>query len=341
MKIVNTVEAVGLILCQDITEIVPGVRKGPAFRKGHKVVAEDIPKLLSLGKEHLYVLEEEPGMIHENEAALRLFSAVAGQNLKATPVTEGRIDFIAEIQGLLQIKVDLLRQINAQGQIALATLHTNQAVKQGQKVAGTRVIPLMVKEDVVLEVENLKSKVIEILPYRSLKVGVVSTGNEIKLGRIQDAFGPVMRQKFSELGCEIIGQTFPGDDSTAIANDIQNFQKQGAEFIVVTGGMSVDPDDCTPKGIRESGASVISYGAPVFPGAMFLLAYLKTEQAEIPVLGLPGCVMYVRASIFDLIVPRLLAGQKVVASDIQNLGHGGFCLGCAECHYPICHFGKA
>ena len=341
MKTIRVHDAVGSILCHDITRIVPGESKGPVFRKGHVVRQEDVEVLLQVGKEHLYVFESLPGMVHENDAAARIIAAVAGSNLAHTEPKEGRIDLLAACDGLLRIDVPVLNRINSLGEISVATIHTMQHVTKGRPVAGTRVVPLMIEGEKLRQLESLVSgPIIDVLPLRRAKVGVVTTGSEVFYGRIQDAFGPVLRKKFAALGSTVVGQTLTSDEVPMTAGAIRDFLEQGADLIVVTGGMSVDPDDRTPTAIRASGAEVASYGAPVYPGAMFLLAYAEGAAGRVPVLGLPGCVMYHKASIFDLIVPRLLAGLEVSAADVAALGHGGFCAQCDECRYPICPFGK-
>ena len=341
MKTIRVHDAVGSILCHDITKIVPGESKGPVFRKGHVVRQEDVEVLLQVGKEHLYVFESLPGMVHENDAAARIIAAVAGSNLAHTEPKEGRIDLLAACDGLLRIDVPVLNRINSLGEISVATIHTMQHVTKGRPVAGTRVVPLMIEDEKLRQLESLVSgPIIDVLPLRRAKVGVVTTGSEVFYGRIQDAFGPVLRKKFAALGSTVVGQTLTSDEVPMTAGAIRDFLEQGADLIVVTGGMSVDPDDRTPTAIRASGAEVASYGAPVYPGAMFLLAYAQGAAGRVPVLGLPGCVMYHKASIFDLIVPRLLAGLEVSAADVAALGHGGFCAQCDVCRYPICPFGK-
>lgn len=337
MKTIPVAEAVGTVLCHDITRIEPGGEKGPVFRKGHVVQKEDIPVLLSVGKEHLYVVSPTEGMLHEDDAAARIAHAVAGENLALSAPKEGRINFLAQCQGLLHVDVDALRRVNAFPDVALATLHTMQEVKPGQAVGGTRIIPLFIEEEKIAALEReTAAPFISVLPFRSMKVGIVTTGSEVFHGRIKDGFGPVLRKKFAALGCTVTGQEIVNDDIAMISAAIRRFIDSGADMVACTGGMSVDPDDRTPAAIRAAGGEVESYGAPMFPGAMFLLAHI----GQVPVLGLPGCVMYHKASIFDMIVPRLLAGISVSRADIAALGHGGFCSGCAECHYPLCGFGK-
>ncbi len=339
MKRVPVEESVGTVLCHDITRIVPGESKGSAFRKGHVVRTEDIPLLLDLGKRNLYVLDLSPDELHENDAARRIASAAAGSGLTLTEPVEGKVNLLAEFYGLLKIDVAALRRINGIEDVIFSTLHTGQAVRRNQPVAGTRIIPLATGIETIEAVENVcrtDFPVIAVRPFASLAVGIVTTGSEVYQGRIEDRFGPVIQVKFAELGSRVIRQEFVSDDIDMTVNAIRGLIEDGAQMIAVTGGMSVDPDDQTPAAIRAAGAEVVSYGAPVLPGAMFMLAYI----GEVPVVGLPGCVMYYRASIFDLVVPRLLAGETVTRRDIAAMGHGGFCSSCADCRFPNCAFGK-
>jgi molybdenum cofactor synthesis domain-containing protein len=331
-------EAVGKMLLHDITRIVPDLFKGPAFKKGHIITEADVESLLDLGKQHVYVACLN-GEVHENDAARRIARAAAGKNILLSDPKEGKVGFSAGIAGLLKINVEGLMQLNSVPEVICATLHTHQVVTPGQDLAGTRVIPLSIDENHVLAAENVCENffpVIDIKPFSRLDVGLVVTGSEVFSGRIKDGFGPVVQKKFEELGSRIMGRKTVSDDMDMTVAAIREFIDDGARFIAVTGGMSVDPDDLTPAAIRRAGGEVVFYGAPVLPGAMFLLAYI----GEVPVVGLPGCVMYYRASIFDLVVPRLLAGEAVTHADIIRMGHGGFCASCKTCRYPLCSFGK-
>ncbi|MBZ9606778.1 molybdopterin-binding protein [Clostridium estertheticum] len=338
MKKIPVRKSVGSVLCHDITQIVPGVVKDRAFKKGHVIKEEDIQLLLSLGKGNIYVWEEKQGYLHENDAAERLRCLTAGVGLTFSEVKEGKINFIAEYDGLLIINTKLLYGLNSLGEIILATLHNNYPVKKGQKVAGTRVIPLVIEEDKIKKAEELigDAKIVSIIPYAPMKVGIVTTGNEVYHGRIKDAFGPVIRSKVEEYGCEVLGQAILSDDENKITEAVDAWIEQGAEMVICTGGMSVDPDDVTPTAIQNTGAEIVTYGLPVLPGAMFLLAY----KGNIPILGLPGCVMYSKRTIFDLVLPRVLAKEKLSFADIAAYGHGGLCMECEECRYPDCTFGK-
>lgn len=338
MRKIPVKQAVGSVLCHDITQIIPGVIKDIAFKKGHIIKEEDIPVLLSLGKDNLYVWEKKDGFIHENEAAERLRVLTAGAGLKFSEVKEGKINFIADYDGLLVINTKLLFELNSLGEMILVTLHNNYPIKKGQKVAATRIIPLVIEEDKIKKAEALigNQKIVYILPYSPMKVGIVTTGNEVFYGRVKDAFGPVIRGKLEEYGCEVFGQSIVPDDEDKITEAIEAMIEQGVEMVICTGGMSVDPDDVTPIAIRKTGAEIVTYGSPVLPGAMFLLAY----KGDIPILGLPGAVMYYKTTVFDLVLPRVLTKEKLSFADIVAYGHGGLCMECDVCRYPDCSFGK-
>lgn len=338
MKKIPVEEAIGTVLCHDITQIIPNKIKDRAFKKGHIIKEEDIPALLSLGKDHIYVWEKKEGMLHENEAAERITKLTAAKGLGFSEVKEGKINFIADCDGLLKINTELLHKLNSLGEIILVTLHNNYPVKKGKKVAATRVIPLVIEEEKIKKAENLigEEKIINVVPYTPMKVGIVTTGNEVYYGRIKDAFGPVIQKKVEEYGCQVLGQTILPDDENKITNAVEAWIKKGAEMVICTGGMSVDPDDVTPTAIKKTGANIVTYGTPILPGAMFLLAY----KGDIPILGLPGCVMYCKRTVFDLMLPRILIKDKIEYKDIASYGHGGLCMECDECRFPDCAFGK-
>lgn len=339
MKCINTVDAVGHVLCHDITRIVKDVVKDTAFRKGHIVTAEDIPVLLSLGKDRLYVWEKDENMLHEDEAAQILCSICINDHMYATPVKEGKIELVADCDGVFRIDVDRLNAINEIDEIMIASRHTNFAVKKGDKLIGTRVIPLVIKKERMEQVcrtagdEPLAS----LTPYKIRTAGIVTTGNEVFYGRIKDTFTPVICEKLETYGIKVCGQKVCSDDKSMITKAILELKEKGVDMILCTGGMSVDPDDQTPGAIRDTGAGIVSYGAPVLPGAMFLLGYFEDGT---PIMGLPGCVMYAKATVFDLVLPRIAAGIAVTKKDLAHMGNGGLCLSCRECHYPDCSFGK-
>lgn len=337
IQIINIEDAVGTVLCHDLTKIVPGEQKGPVFKKGHIITENDIPELLDIGKSHIYIWEIKKGQLHEDQAAERLGRALAGQGLKLSHPSEGKINLIADYDGMLAINENILEKINMIEEMVAATRSNHRPVKKGDIVAGVRVVPLLIEECKLQQVEDLTKgyQPISIKLFRNLKVGVIITGNEVFYGRIQDQFGPVVRKKMESYGSHIFRQIFVPDDLDLIVNAIHTLKSEGAELILTTGGMSVDPDDLTPSAVRKTGAEIITYGAPVLPGSMVMVAYLD----EIPVLGLPGCVMYNQTTIFDLLIPPVLVGEKISKTMVARLGIGGLCLNCKICRYPICAFG--
>lgn len=344
MKEIPVREAVGQILCHDITQIIKDVSKGPIFRKGHIIREEDVPVLLSVGKENIYVWEKQEGMLHENEAAEILRDICMNDYMTPSEPKEGKIELRASADGLLKIKKDKMLQVNLQGEMMIASRHGNTPVKKGDVLAGTRVIPLVIEEDKMNKAKEAAGTepLLQILPYHHKKAGIVVTGSEILKGRIKDAFTPVVVGKLGEYPVEILGQTQSGDDKERISEAILEFIKQDADIVVCTGGMSVDPDDRTPGAIAATGASVVTYGAPVLPGAMMMVAYYQREGKEDAVItGLPGCVMYAKRTIFDLLLPRIMADDPITKEEIAELGIGGLCLNCGTCTYPNCGFGKA
>jgi len=339
MKKIAARDAVGHVLCHDVTRIVKDVEKDVAFRKGHVVREEDIEALHRLGKFHLYVWEKQEGMLHEDEAADILRAVCQNAGLEPTLPREGKIEFTARLNGLFRVDAARLLAINALGEICIAVRHTNTPVAAGDKLAGVRVIPLVIAREKMDRVRELAGEkpLLELLPYRPLRAGIVATGREVAEGLVKDTFTPVVEEKLAHFGITVLGREVTDDRKANISRAIAGFREAGAELILCTGGMSVDPDDRTPGAITGSGAKPVCHGAPLLPGAMFMLAYFDDGT---PVLGLPGCVMYERRTIFDLVLPRVAAGVAMSALDFAAMGHGGLCLGCEECRYPACAFGK-
>lgn len=335
----KTEEAVGKVLCHDITRIVKDAFKGVAFKKGHVIRPEDVDELLRLGKHHITLIELDPRELHEEEAGLRLARALKGPGIAMKGPAEGRYDLVAEFRGLLKIKTGPLLEINRIPKVVVATLHTLTPVLPGEKIAGVKVVPLTVKERIVRKAEAIcaaHGPVLSVLPYRKLKVGAVITGREVCECRIEDRFAEVLKAKCASFGLEPPSIRFCVDDATKIGAAIDEHLSQGCELILATGGMSVDADDVTPLGIRKTGAKIVKYGAPVMPGAMFLMAY----KGDCAIIGAPGCIMYASTTILDVLLPRILAGERVTADEINRLGHGGLCRSCKVCLYPQCLFGK-
>ena len=342
MKRMKTTEAVGQVLCHDITQIIPGVTKDAVFRKGHIIREEDIPVLLSVGKDSVYIWENDETMMHENDAAEVLYRMTANEHMHPSEVKEGKIEVIADCDGLLKIDREKLKKVNGLGEMMIATRHGNTCVKEGDKLAGTRIIPLVIEKEKMDRAKEVAGDqpIFSILPYKKKKVGIVTTGSEVQKGLITDTFTPVLKDKFARFPSEILGQTTPGDDMEQITADILKFIEDGADIVVCSGGMSVDPDDRTPGGIRDTGARVVTYGAPVLPGAMLLIAYYEKEGKCIPILGLPGCVMYAKRTVFDLVLPRIMADDEIFPEEVAAYGEGGLCLNCDRCTFPNCGFGK-
>ena len=336
---VKVEEAVGMALAHDLTKVVPGGFKGPVFKRGHIITKDDVPELLNIGKEHVFVLELVEGQVHEEEAALRIAKAVMGKGLSHSLPSEGRVNLKTTGAGLLKINIAALDEINLLGDIIVATLHNNTVCKEGTTVAGMRIIPLFTSEEKLSQMEQIARKnkpVITIAPMKLKKIGLIITGNEVFKGRIKDAFSPILHKKIEALGCVVNNEEIVPDDLDIIARTIQNFKVKDSEVILCCSGMSVDPDDATPQGIRKSGADVRFYGLPVLPGAMFLYAKLD----NVHVLGVPACVLHAPTTALDALFPIVLTGEELSFESTRPMGHGGLCIKCPECSYPVCPFCK-
>lgn len=328
LKEVSIYDAIGLRLAHDLTRIIPGKFKGRLFKRGHVVTEEDIPSLLDIGKEHIYIMELGDNELHEDDAAIRMAEALYAEHMQLSEPHEGKVSIKSTLLGLANINKDIVDAINGLGEIALATLKTNTVVKPGQNIAATRAIPLVVPRNKVETVEQLVKQFrtahegaapITIRPFRKLRIGLLTTGGEVFTGRIEDKFGPAVRDKIEQLGSEVAEQRFAPDDRHTIVKEIHYLLNQRYDMILVTGGMSVDPDDRTPGAIKAAGAEIISYGTPMLPGSMLLMGYLE----GVPIMGLPGCVMHDPYTSFDVLLPRILAGDIIVREDIVNMGYGG------------------
>jgi molybdenum cofactor synthesis domain-containing protein len=352
-KTIPVTEAVGTVLAHDITEIRQNEFKGRAFKKGHVVREEDVCRLQRLGKEHLFVLSIGGDEMHEDDAAHALAAALMGEGvaIRGEP-KEGKITIVAEKDGLLRINKESLLQFNMTGEVMCATLHDNTLVRKGQVVAGTRAIPLVVKKEAVtaaVDAAGQGEKTIRVKELRKPRAGIVITGNEVYYGKIEDAFAPVIADKIKSFGGEVVGLYYAPDEESFIESRLRELIDAGADLLVTTGGMSVDPDDVTRFAIRRLGVEDMIYGSAVLPGAMFLVAYLTPPDPPlvkggkggmIPILGIPACGMYAKATVFDLVLPRILAGEKIGRYELAELGHGGLCMKCETCRYPVCPFGK-
>lgn len=340
LKTIKLEDAVGIKLAHDITEIRPGEFKGPAFRKGHTVCNEDLCRLQKLGKNHLYLLDLDKDEIHEDEAAAVLAAALAGDGVvwKDEP-REGKINLLAKRAGLLRVNTASLSAFNMVDEVMCATLHNHTLVKSGEQIAATRAIPLTMKRASIeraAAIAQHNGGVLSVRPLRRAKAGLMVTGNEVYHGLIEDRFAPILTEKVTALGSEVSGVIFAPDDAEIISEAIHSHLDQGCDLLLLSGGMSVDPDDVTRHGIRLAGADEIHYGAAALPGAMFLMAYI----GEVPLMGIPACGLHHRVTVLDLVLPRILAGERIGKKELAFLGHGGLCRDCPECRYPNCSFGK-
>ena len=328
-----------MVLGHDVTQIIPGKYKGPRFKRGHLIRREDIPEFLKIGKEHIYVMDLKTGIVHEDDAARRLGKAFSGKHIKMTGPSEGKVTFHSRINGVLKINIRVLHQINLSKNVILSTIHQHTACKPGMAIGATRIISLTAPEGEIGKIENWCKKegpVIEVLPYRKLNVGVVVTGNEFFHGRTEDRFDDRVGKKIFHLGSRVVKKRVVPDEIHQIAQALLELRSDDVDLILVTGGLSVDPDDVTRQAVKKAGTRIVFYGTPVLPGAMFLYGILKGK----PVLGLPACVFHHNATLFDIIFARILAGESPSRKEISLLGHGGFCMNCDLCHFPVCPFGK-
>ncbi len=339
LKKIRVEDAVGQVLAHDMTRIVPGKFKGVGFKRNHRIREEDIPELLKIGKKHVYVLELNENQIHEEDAALRIAAAISGPNLRWTDPKEGRSNIVSTINGLLEIDVEGLFKLNSIGELIVSTIKSGMPCKTGQTIAATRITPLFTEIERIERLETIAkehSPILRIWPWVKSRAGLVVTGSEVYEGLVADGSDTWVVPRLREYGCDLVEKIVTSDDAGQIAGAIKTLADKGCELIVTTGGLSVDPDDVTRKGVRDSGAEIISYGSPILPGAMFLNARL----GDIPIMSLPAAVFYYPRTVYDLMLPRMLADRQPTAADIAAMGHGGFCMNCTVCHFPECPFGR-
>ncbi|MDR0386880.1 MAG: molybdopterin-binding protein [Treponema sp.] len=338
IKMIPVEQAIGTVLCHDMTRITEN-EKTVRFRKGHVIKAEDIPLLLAMGKERIYIWEKPAGTLHEDEAAEILAALCRGDNIGRQGPREGKIELFAQINGVFEYDAGVLARINEIDGLAVAARHPHTPVKTGDKLAGMKAVPLIIEEEKLRRAENLAgvAPLMKVFPYVLKRAAVITTGNEVAKGRIQDAFTPALVKKLAAWDISVSTHITVPDGIDRVTGAIAEALRSAPELILCTGGMSVDPDDNTPGAIKQSGASIVTYGAPVMPGVMFLLGYFDNG---VPVLGLPACVMYAGATIFDLVLPRIAAGLRLSRQDFTRMGAGGLCLSCPRCCYPVCPFGR-
>ncbi|GMB00299.1 molybdopterin-binding protein [Pelosinus sp. IPA-1] len=338
MKSIDVSQAIGMILGQDLTRVVPGETSGVAFKKGHIIKAEDISLMRSMGKNNVYVMEFGEDQVHENDAAEQLALLVGHKDLLLSEAAEGKVGIRAQCHGLLKINTEKLFEINMLEGVALSTLHNNSLVCVNELVAIAKIIPLVLPKKTMNQVKEIciDEDIIRIIPFTAKKAGLLITGSEVYYGIIQDKFEAVIKKKFADLGSVVTETIFLPDDENLIAEKIKTLAAKN-DIVFVTGGMSVDPDDVTLAGVKKAGADVAVYGTPVLPGAMFMTAYL----GEIPVIGIPACGMFSKVTVLDVVLPKILIGERITRQYIASLGHGGLCRRCESgCTYPHCSFAK-
>ena len=337
MKKIRVEDAVGMALCHDITAMRDGF-KGAAYKRGHVISQEDIPALLDLGKRTVFVWEDNAGEIHEEDAALRMAAMAPVEGAHYTAPSEGKVLLMADQRGMFRVDTALLQKINSIGDITISTLPDHYPVEPGARLASMRIVPLVTKEEQILRAEQLcaEKKLLDLRPYQEKKLGVIITGSEIYSGRIRDKFEPVVRAKMKQYPAQILGVTICDDDLDMITSEAKKFLDRDADFLIFTGGMSVDPDDLTPTAIRTLGADIVTHGVPSQPGNMTLVAYL----GETAILGVPGAAISLPTTIFDVLLPQIFAGDRITKADLIRLGDGGLCQLCKSCHFPNCTFGR-
>ena len=337
MKKMRVEDAVGMTLCHDLTEMRNGF-KGAAYKRGHVILPEDIPRMLDMGKRTVFVWEENAGEIHEEDAALRMAAMAAVPGAHYTAPSEGKVLMIADISGMLRVDTDLLREINTIGDLTISTLPDHYPVRPGMRLASMRIVPLVTAEAQIEKAEALTKgrKLIDLKPYLPHKTGIIITGSEIYHGRIRDRFEAAARKKLAAYPGDVLGATVCDDDIDMLTGAAKDFLEKGADFLIFSGGMSVDPDDLTPTAIRQLGCDVISHGVPSQPGNMTLMAYL----GDIPVMGVPGAAISLPTTIFDVMLPQIFTGVRFTREELIRLGDGGLCQLCGECRFPNCTFGR-
>ncbi|NLX84467.1 MAG: molybdopterin-binding protein [Synergistaceae bacterium] len=335
-------EAIGKPLAHDLTQIdAANHKKSARFKKGQIITEDDIPTLKDMGRENLSIMEMSPGEVHEDDAAIELAEVLCGENLRVTPPEEGRCNLVATSSGILWYLAETVNRVNQDPDWVLSALAPHRPVLKGQTVAGFRIRPLVMED---YRVERAVAAVrgtgpFSILPFKNLKVGLITTGKEIVDKRVQDAFRPKLDEKLSRLSGCVIGQTFCTDSLEEIAEAINKFLDEGAKVIICTGGMSVDADDRTPGAIRSVCRKISFQGSPSLPGAMLMLGYAKSpvDGEDVAVIGAPACVAFDERTALDKLLPFVFAGIEP-GDLVRRWGVGGMCEHCPVCHYPSCSF---
>jgi formylmethanofuran dehydrogenase subunit E len=341
MRAIPVEEAVGRTALHDMTHIEPEVAKGPLFKRGQRISAGDVCRLQQMGRQKVYVQElnePSPDWVHEDAAALAFAKAMAGEGVSFDESPrEGKINLLADRDGLLVVDVERLETFNMAPGVMCASRKTCTLATRGREVAATRAIPLLLpRDDFERAMAVLReAPLFKVLPLRQARVGILVTGSEVFQGLVEDRFIPIITSKVEKLGCEMLKALIVPDDREAISRGVGELLGAGVDLLVTTAGLSVDPDDVTRQGLMDAGATEVLYGTPIIPGAMILLARIGTAR----VMGVPACALYFKITGFDLLLPRVLAGTRISRRDLAQMGHGAFCLRCKTCTFPKCPFG--
>ncbi|NDV26004.1 FmdE family protein [Desulfovibrio sp. JC010] len=338
---VDVEDAVGKTALHDMTRIEPGVSKGPEFKAGQEITAGDVCRLQQMGRNRIYVQDESVagGMVHENEAVQAFAERMAGEGVVfKTPPEEGKISFCAASKGLFTINRDILERFNMLPDVMCTSRQGDILVDEGKSVAGTRAIPLHISETVFRNALSVldEAPLFSVTPLRRGKVGILVTGTEVFQGLIEDKFIPIISGKVERLGCDVVASVIVPDDREAIANGVKELLEQRADLIVTTAGLSVDPDDATRAGLVDAGLQDALFGVPALPGTMLLTGKI----GNVDVMGVPACALFYKTTSFDLLLPRILAGQTLDRKSLARIAEGGLCLNCRSCTFPKCPFGK-
>jgi hypothetical protein len=336
MKKVALKDAVGCRLGHDLTEINPEkMIKRRLFKRGHLILESDLNRLQDLGKNSIYVWQDDFNKVHEDEAAIVVAPLVAGENILFDPEScEGKISFYAACDGVFKVDVDRLYRINSLEIPSLPTLHTNFPVTRDKQVAAFRIIPLTCERTLIEKIRTiLDTPLLWVKPFHYRKAGVIVTGNEVFEGRIKDGFVSRFKQKLRNYHAEVIDSVILPDDRERISAAVKRFAAT-CDIIFVTGGTSVDPDDQTVAALADAGVVYQTKGNPIQPGNNFTVGYL----AEVCVCAVPAATLYYRATALDVFLPRLLTGERIPKETFFKAGHGGLCHFCKQCHFPVCPF---
>jgi molybdenum cofactor synthesis domain-containing protein len=334
MRKIPLEEAVGQRLGHDLTEIDPLKKlKHRLFKRGHRISTEDVERLRNIGKNHVYIWEDDDGAVHEDEAALIVAPLAAGDNITfdAAP-SEGKISFYATCDGLFQVDIARLYRINALEIPSLPTLHHRFPVKKGQQVAAFRIIPLFCERELMDSVRSILSEpLFRVQPYRMKNAAIIVTGSEIFEGRIKDGFKPKIKRILKPFGVKVVWTQILPDDREQIRRAVEQACDE-CEIVFVTGGTSVDPDDQTVAALVDAGVEHAMKGNPIQPGNNFTIGY----RGEVAICAIPAAALYFKATALNVFLPRLLAGERIPKEDLIRAGHGGLCHFCKVCRFPIC-----